>query len=393
MIGVAVRSGAARPDFGIEQGRDPSGVGSRRWPCCCLALHQVLPARHWSPFNFRGHRRYVPRAYPGPPRIRSASYLLGEPIDALSEALTETLLGVPVGVLSTCSADPAHGAGQCHHVHRGRAETGAVNFRDRRAWAGVPCLTVSATHDVLLGALGTCCGAGAALVLSGAVRPKLFRAALSAWTSGADCRPGSSAISAVQLTGRVRTACRLKRAGRVKVDRRVVCRRLGSCREQRHRLIVIAEQMVDPSQACRRRPPRVRRSYTRAGRTGSASWGLPRCSDRLNARLFREMRSLGDTFRISRYWVSAAAKSFRAMSKSASRRRASTSLPSASTALAAARSAPARSPRVSRTCALRNAFTPTGFNPLPWKVATRLSRTIWQARIRIETPDRAKRKG
>ena len=167
VIGAVAGARIAARIAGAGETRPASGI--RLWPLAALAIWLVvILVRHWSPFNFvvTGHmfRQRAPALFEVPFR----SYYWANPFDALGEALTKILLGVPVGLLLTLFL-PAP-----------RSMTGRVMAFTAILLAGVAIFGVVEMGqvflpsrypdgtDVLLGTLGTCCGAlGTRLVLSG----------------------------------------------------------------------------------------------------------------------------------------------------------------------------------------------------------------------------------
>ena len=167
LVGAAIGSHIAARMTGSSEARSATGV--RVWPLAALAVWLlVILFRHWSPFNFvvtgEMFRERTPALFDVPFR----SYYWANPFNALGEALTKILLGVPVGLLLTL------------FLPRPRSMTGRVIAFTGILLAGVaifagvevgqvflPSRYPDGT-DVLLGTIGTCCGAlGTRLVLSG----------------------------------------------------------------------------------------------------------------------------------------------------------------------------------------------------------------------------------
>ena len=137
--------GHRAPDFGLGQGRDPSGI--RLWPLAILVLWLcIVLARHWSPFNFVVTGDMFRERIPALLEIPFRSYYWANPFDALGEALTKILLGVPVGVLMMLFLPtPRTGAGRAI-VFTAVALTGAAIFGVVELGPGVPAVAVSGRH-------------------------------------------------------------------------------------------------------------------------------------------------------------------------------------------------------------------------------------------------------
>jgi glycopeptide antibiotics resistance protein len=90
---------ALRGEANLSQTARPSGR-VRLWPVAALAVWiVVLLARHWSPFDFRADGGFIRQRLPLLFRIPFYGYYWGNPLNALAEASTKVLLGVPVGAL------------------------------------------------------------------------------------------------------------------------------------------------------------------------------------------------------------------------------------------------------------------------------------------------------
>jgi VanZ family protein len=147
--------------------RPASGI--RLWPLAVLVVWLgVILARHWSPFNFVVTGEMFRERTPALFEVPFRSYYWANPFDALGEALTKILLGVPVGLLLTLFLPRPHSMTGRVIAFAGILLAGAAIF------AGVEVGQVFLPSrypdgtDVLLGTFGTCCGAlGTRLVLSG----------------------------------------------------------------------------------------------------------------------------------------------------------------------------------------------------------------------------------
>ena len=168
VVGATVGSHIAARMAGSPEARPASGI--RLWPLAVLALWLVVILfRHWSPFNFvvtgGMFRERAPALFDVPFR----SYYWLNPFNALGEALTKILLGVPVGLLLTLFLPaPRSMTGRVVSftaiLLAGAAIFGVVELGQVFLPSRYPDGT-----DVLLGTFGTCCGAlGTRLVLSGA---------------------------------------------------------------------------------------------------------------------------------------------------------------------------------------------------------------------------------
>ncbi len=168
VIGAAVGAGIASRMSGSSEGPDSSGI--KLWPLPVLVLWLcIVLARHWSPFNFVVTGDMFRERIPALLDIPFRHYYWANPFDALSEALTKILLGVPVGVLLTLFLPtPGTRTGRAI-VFAASAVTGVAIFGlVELGQVFLPSRYPDGT-DVLLGTLGTCCGAlGTRLVLSGA---------------------------------------------------------------------------------------------------------------------------------------------------------------------------------------------------------------------------------
>lgn len=83
---------------------DRSGSGLpqrfRLWPFAALAVWcALLAARHWSPFDFIADGAFIQRRLPGMLQVPFHNYYWAFAPDALIEATTKVLMGVPVGAL------------------------------------------------------------------------------------------------------------------------------------------------------------------------------------------------------------------------------------------------------------------------------------------------------
>jgi len=167
VVGATVGSHIAARMTGSSEARPASGI--RLWPLAALALWLVVILfRHWSPFNFVVTGEMFRQRAPVLFNVPFRSYYWENPFNALGEALTKMLLGMPVGLLLTLFL-PAP-----------RSMTGrviaftAILLAGAAIFGGVEVGQVFLPSrypdgtDVLLGTLGTCCGAlGTHLVLAG----------------------------------------------------------------------------------------------------------------------------------------------------------------------------------------------------------------------------------
>ena len=79
------------------------------------------------------------------------NYYWANPFDALGEAITKILLGLPVGVLLTLFRDRRARGPAVPSLFSAIALFGRRTFRNGRAWAGVPAVTVSGRHGCAAG--------------------------------------------------------------------------------------------------------------------------------------------------------------------------------------------------------------------------------------------------
>ena len=168
VVGAAVGSHIAARMTGSSDARPASGI--RLWPLAVLALWLVvILVRHWSPFNFvvtgEMFRERTPALFGVPFR----NYYWANPFNALGEALTKILLGVPVGLLLTLFLPGPRSTSGRVLAFTGILLAGATIFGVvELGQVFLPSRYPDGT-DVLLGTFGTCCGAlGTRLVLSGA---------------------------------------------------------------------------------------------------------------------------------------------------------------------------------------------------------------------------------
>ena len=167
VIGAAAGARIATRMAGSSGVRAASGI--RLWPLAVLVFWLgIILARHWSPFNFvvtgDMFRERAPALFAVPFR----SYYWPNPFDALGEALTKILLGIPVGVLLTLFFPPPRTLAGNVLIFTVILVTGITIFSVVEVGqVFLPSRYPDGT-DILLGTLGTCCGAlGTRLVLSG----------------------------------------------------------------------------------------------------------------------------------------------------------------------------------------------------------------------------------
>jgi VanZ family protein len=150
-------------------GETRPGSGIRLWPLAVLVLWVgVILARHWSPFNFVVTGDMFRERAPALLDVPLRSYYWANPFDALSEALTKILLGGPVGVLLTLFLPAPRTLAGRTLAWLAILLTGLAIFSVVEVGqVFLPSRYPDGT-DILLGTLGTCCGAlGTRLVLSG----------------------------------------------------------------------------------------------------------------------------------------------------------------------------------------------------------------------------------
>jgi len=148
-------------------------TGVRLWPLAVLVLWLVvLVIRHWSPFNFEVTGHMFRSRAPGLLQVPFRSYYWANPFDALSEAITKVLLGLPVGVLLALSA-PKPGRRTARWLQAalitaaGLGIFGAIELGQVFLPSRFPDGT-----DVLLSSVGTCLGGwGTRLTQAASTRP------------------------------------------------------------------------------------------------------------------------------------------------------------------------------------------------------------------------------
>lgn len=167
-IGAAIGARLARR---ADQPSVTTGV--RLWPLAVLVLWLVvLVIRHWSPFNFEVTGHMFRSRAPGLLQVPFRSYYWANPFDALSEAITKVLLGLPVGVLLALSA-PKPGRRTARWLQAalitaaGLGIFGAIELGQVFLPSRFPDGT-----DVLLSSVGTCLGGwGTRLTQAASTRP------------------------------------------------------------------------------------------------------------------------------------------------------------------------------------------------------------------------------
>jgi len=171
IIGAAIGANLARR-LGAAAGKETPRSGVRLWPLAVLAAWlTIVLARNWSPFDFVFTGDMLRQRSVGLFQVPFKNYYWANPFDALGEAITKVLLGLPVGALLTLTVAPARRRSlSLVQLTAIAAVAFAIFSGVELGQVFLPSRYPDGT-DVLLGTVGACLGSWGTRVVQLAHRP------------------------------------------------------------------------------------------------------------------------------------------------------------------------------------------------------------------------------